>query len=90
MSAAPGPFEAHGNRAAGAALYRRRGDAPWEKLNLGLGRPLETMPYALAFSGSTLVCGLRDGRLLASDDAGDSWRPLATDGIPRVVALAAA
>lgn len=90
VSAAPGPFEAHGDRAARAALYRRRGDAPWEELDLGLGRPLETMPYGLAFSGSTLVCGLRDGRLLASEDLGETWRALDGDGIARIVQLAAA
>ena len=90
VSAAPGPFGAHGDRAARAALYRRRGDAPWEELDLGLGRPLETMPYGLAFSGSTLVCGLRDGRLLASEDLGETWRALDGDGIARIVQLAAA
>ena len=90
VSAAPGPFEAHGDRAARAALYRRRGEAPWEELDLGLGRPLETMPYGLAFSGSTLVCGLRDGRLLASEDLGETWRSLDGDGNARIVQLAAA
>ena len=90
VSAAPGPFDAHGNGPARAALYRRQGDAAWEELDLGLPRPLETMPYALAFSGSTLVAGLRDGRLLASEDAGGSWRPLEANGIGRVVAMAAA
>jgi len=90
LSAAPGPFEAHGNRPARAALYRRQGDDPWEELDLGLPRPLEAMPYALAFAAGTLVAALRDGRLLASGDAGESWQTLTTTGIPRVVALAAA
>lgn len=90
VSAAPGPFDAHGNGPARAALYRRRGDAAWEELDPGLPRPLETMPYALAFSGGTLVAGLRDGRLLASEDAGGSWRSLEANGIGRVVAMAAA
>jgi hypothetical protein len=47
------------------------------------------MPYALAFTDGTLVAALRDGRLLASADAGESWQTLKTTGIPRVVALAA-
>jgi hypothetical protein len=90
VSAAPGPFDAHGNGPARAALYRRRGDAAWEELDLGLPRPLEAMPYALAFSGGTLVAGLRDGRLLGSEDAGGTWRDLEANGIGRVVAMAAA
>jgi photosystem II stability/assembly factor-like uncharacterized protein len=90
VSAAPGPFEAHGNRPARAALYRWSHAGRWEELDLGLGRPLEAMPYALAFAGPTLVCGLRDGRLLASDDAGETWRSLGANGIPRLVAIAAA
>jgi hypothetical protein len=61
----------------------------WEELDLGLRRPLEAMPYGLAFSGETLVVALRDGRLLASDDAGDRWHSLEAE-IPRVVAIAAA
>jgi photosystem II stability/assembly factor-like uncharacterized protein len=87
VSAAPGPFEAHGTRPARAALYRWRGDGPWEELDLGLPRPLETMPYALAATGEGLVAALRDGRLFSSEDQGDSWRPLA-EGLTRVVAMA--
>jgi len=88
VSAAPGPYEAHGNRPARAALYRWTGAGSWEELDLALPRPLEAMPYGLAFSGGRLVVALRDGRLLASDDAGDSWWPLGAE-IPRVVAMAA-
>ena len=89
VSAAPGPFEAHGSRPAQAALYRWRGDGPWEELDLGLPRPLETMPYALATTEDGLVAALRDGRLFASDNQGDSWRPLEVDGLTKVVAMAA-
>ena len=84
-----GPFAAHGARPAEAALYRWRGSAPWEELDLGLERPLDTMPYALAFTDDGLVTALRDGRLFGSDDHGDSWRPLETDGLTKVVAMAA-
>jgi photosystem II stability/assembly factor-like uncharacterized protein len=89
VSAAPGPFEAHGSRPAQAALYRWRGDGPWEELDLGLPRPLDTMPYALAATRDGLVAALRDGRLFVSQERGDSWRPLAADGLQKVVALAA-
>jgi photosystem II stability/assembly factor-like uncharacterized protein len=90
VSAAPGPFHAHGSRPkAEAGLYRWRGDGPWEELDLGLPRPLETMPYALAATDDGLVAALRDGRLFISDDQGDDWRPLEAQGLAKVVAMAA-
>jgi photosystem II stability/assembly factor-like uncharacterized protein len=89
VSAAPGPFHAHGSRPAEAALYRWRGDGPWEELDLGLPRPLQTMPYALATTEDGLVAALRDGRLLLSDDQGDTWGPLEAEGLTKVVAMAA-
>jgi photosystem II stability/assembly factor-like uncharacterized protein len=89
VSASTGPFAAHGARPAEAALYRWRGSGPWEELDLGLERPLDTMPYALASTDDGLVTALRDGRLFGSDDQGDSWRPLETDGLTKVVAMAA-
>jgi hypothetical protein len=89
VSASPGPFEAHGNRAARAALYRWRGGGPWEELDLGLPRPLETMPYALTATDTRLVAGLRDGRLLESTDGGDTWQALPVSGLSALVAIAA-
>jgi photosystem II stability/assembly factor-like uncharacterized protein len=89
VSAAPGPFDAHGSRPARAALYRWRGEGPWEELDLGLPRPLEAMPYALAATSDGLVAALRDGRLFLSDDQGDSWRPLEAEGLTKVAAMAA-
>lgn len=89
VSASPGPFEAHGNRAARAALYRWRGGGPWEELDLGLPRPLDTMPYALTATDTRLVAGLRDGRLFESTDGGDSWQALDVRGLSAVVAIAA-
>ena len=89
VSAAPGPFDAHGSRPARAALYRWRGEGPWEELDLGLPRPLEAMPYALVATEEGLVAALRDGRLFQSDDQGDSWRPLEAEGLTKVVAMAA-
>jgi photosystem II stability/assembly factor-like uncharacterized protein len=91
VSAAPGPFEAHGARpSALAALYRWRGQGPWEELDLGLPRPLEAMPYALAATDEGLVAALSDGRLFQSSDQGDSWRRLEADGLTKVVAMSAA
>jgi photosystem II stability/assembly factor-like uncharacterized protein len=89
VSAAPGPFEAHGTRPARAGLYRWRGEGPWEELDLGLPRPLEAMPYALVATDDGLVAALRDGRLFASDDQGESWRPVEAEGLTKVVAMAA-
>ena len=89
ISASTGPFAAHGSRPAQAALYRWRGNGPWEELDLGLERPLETMPYALAATEDGLFAALRDGRLFRSDDEGDTWRPLESDGLTKVVAMAA-
>jgi len=90
VSASPGPFEAHGSdRPARAALYRWSDGGPWEELDLGLERPLETMPYALAATDSRLVAGLRDGRLFESEDGGDNWQPVDAPGLPAVVAIAA-
>ena len=62
---------------------------PWEELDLGLPRPLETMPYALAVTDEGLVAALQDGRLFKSADRGDSWRLLQADGLTNVVAMAA-
>jgi photosystem II stability/assembly factor-like uncharacterized protein len=88
VSASPGPYEAHGRRSARAAVYRWRGQGPWEELDLGLPRPLEEMPYALAASQDRLVAGLRDGRLLESRNGGDTWSALEVEGLGGVVAIA--
>jgi photosystem II stability/assembly factor-like uncharacterized protein len=93
-SASTGPMQAHGEGDAQARLYRKWGRGPWEPLELdGLGgvkAPLDRMPYSLAAPApGTIVCGLRDGTLFVSDDAGSSWR--ATDAqIDGIVALAIA
>ena len=50
------------------------------------------MPYALLFAGDRLFAGLRDGRLYASPDGGDTWDELRLvgDPLPSIVALAEA
>lgn len=91
VSAAPGPDRAHGGDDAQARLYRRHGDGPWEPLSFdGSTDPLARMPYALAAPApGRLVVGLRDGTVLGSDDAGETWRPLAAK-LTGLLALAAA
>jgi photosystem II stability/assembly factor-like uncharacterized protein len=92
VSASSGPFAAHGTGGnAGAVIYRKRGAEPWEPLggDEGLPRPLEYMPYALLTfrdRPGTLLAGLRDGQLLLTEDAGESWRNL-DQRLPKVLAL---
>lgn len=92
VSAAPGPFHAHGDRPADAVLYRWRGSGPWQPAGGALAAPLAVMPYALVATASELWVGMRDGRLLVGEDFGDAWRqpPLHGDPLDRIVQLAAA
>lgn len=90
VSAAPGPRQAHGDRpSAEACIYRWRGRGSWQPI-LGRNRPLESFPYALAADENRLVAGLRDGRLLVSENSGDTWREprLQGDHLESVRALA--
>lgn len=80
VSAAPGPFNAHGRRRAEAHIYRWQGEGPWERLGGGLPEPLDAMPYALAATDGTLFAGLADGRIYRSDDQGESWEALPVEG----------
>jgi photosystem II stability/assembly factor-like uncharacterized protein len=80
VSASSGPREAHGGDRANAGVYRRRGEGPWEPLGGSLARPLHDMPTALATSGPRVCVGLRSGRIVASDDHGDTWRELRVTG----------
>jgi photosystem II stability/assembly factor-like uncharacterized protein len=80
VSASTGPFAAHGRGPAEAVLYRWRGAGPWEPLDGGLPLPLESMPYALAFTDGLLAAGLADGTVYASGDRGDAWEPVRLEG----------
>jgi photosystem II stability/assembly factor-like uncharacterized protein len=77
---------------AQAVIYRKQGDASWQALGgdgTGLDRPARAMPYALLAPRGrprTLIAGLKDGNLLLTEDAGDTWRTLAT-GLPSILAL---
>lgn len=80
LSASPDARHAHGPADADAALYRWRGEGPWERLEGGLPRPLRTMPYALSSHGGRLFAGLASGEIHLSRDRGDSWQPLRISG----------
>jgi photosystem II stability/assembly factor-like uncharacterized protein len=90
VSATWGPGHAHSGRGdARAALYRKRGDAPWEALGGMGGKPLRAMPYALstlADRPNALVVGYDDGELLLTQNAGESWTTLQVR-LPGILAL---
>jgi photosystem II stability/assembly factor-like uncharacterized protein len=75
-SAAPGPFQAHGPGFSDAAIYRRRAGGPWEVLL----EDLAAFPYALCADPEkpgVLYAGFGDGKILHSQDAGESWDEIA-------------
>jgi photosystem II stability/assembly factor-like uncharacterized protein len=80
VSASSGPGAAHGGGDADAGIFRWRGDGPWEALGGSVSRPLHDMPYALATSGPRLIAGLRSGRVIVSEDHGETWREVAVSG----------
>src|SRR5256885_2663780 len=93
VSASFGARYAHrGDGEAKAILYRKWGEAPWEALgggDNGLERPLAYMPYALLAPPGrpqALIAGMQNGDLLLTDDAGETWRRLAT-GLEKLLAL---
>ncbi len=92
VSASPGPMQAHGAGSAEAHLYRRRGEGSWERLAGGLPDPIEAMPYTLSAWNGSVFAGLADGRLLRSEDRGDTWAEPAPSGarLDAIVALAPA
>jgi photosystem II stability/assembly factor-like uncharacterized protein len=92
VSASTGPFAAHRPGRAEASIYRWRDGGPWQPANQGLPEPLDDMPYAFAYVGSTLYTGLINGRLFASTESGESWQELRLTGerLTRISAIAAA
>jgi photosystem II stability/assembly factor-like uncharacterized protein len=84
VSAASGPGAAHSDTRARGRLYRWDGDA-WHPLAL----PADTMPYTLAATDASLLAGLADGRILTSDDLGESWTEQACTGPILAMATAA-
>ena len=90
VSASTGPRAAHSAGKAQAVIYRWRSNGTWQTLSGGLPQPLDSFPYALVFVGRRLYAGLGDGRLYASQDAGERWEPLRLRGeeLERVQAIA--
>lgn len=72
ISAAPGPYQAHGSGPSNSAIYRWDGAGPWQMV---LG-PLDSHVYALAARDGRLFAGQGDGTLLRSEDGGDTWTEL--------------
>ncbi len=70
LSATRGVRKAHGARPH-AWIFRATGNEPWRPL-----LEIDAMPYALIPFAYGLVAGLSDGRVLASEARGESWREL--------------
>ena len=83
VSAAPGPFDAHGSRPSNSAIYRWEGSGPWSVIE----GPFDSHVYALATGSTQVFAGLGDGTLLQSEDAGESWSEL-PERIDAITALA--
>lgn len=76
VSASTGPFAAHGDSDAEAAVFRRDGNRVWIRLD---GIPGDSMPYALCTDPALpdhLWAGLADGSVWHSPNRGDRWNPL--------------
>lgn len=76
VSASTGPYAAHGDGEAEAAVFRRDGESPWRRLD---GLPGESMPYALCTDPDLpdhLWAGLADGSIWRSPDRGGDWTSL--------------
>jgi hypothetical protein len=84
VSAAPGPFQAHGSRPSDSAVYRWGANGRWEQVE----GPLDSHVYALATAGGSLFAGLGDGTLRRSDDRGETWHDLGerVEGVTALVA----
>ncbi|MGH2581712.1 MAG: hypothetical protein ACRDFQ_02295 [Anaerolineales bacterium] len=78
-SLSPGPGKAHNPGYAEAAIFRKRGEASWEKLNGGLPDPINYMPYALLTDPQApghIVAGLANGEVWHSENEGETWNSL--------------
>jgi photosystem II stability/assembly factor-like uncharacterized protein len=85
-SAAPGPGRAHGPGFSDAAIYRRGARGRWEAVMENVA----AFPYALCADPEVpgaLYAGFGDGKILHSQDAGESWDEIAE--VPALDALVA-
>ncbi len=83
LSAGPigwsGVPQAHRDGQANAAIYRKSGGAPWERLGGGLPQPLTHMAYGLLTDRDApghVYAGLSHGEVWHTADYGDSWHKL--------------
>lgn len=83
LSAGPmgwkGTPQAHRDGEANAAIYRKAGGAPWQRLRGGLPEPLDYMAYALVTDPAgpgQLYAGLSNGDVWHTADYGDTWAKL--------------
>lgn len=70
-----GHWDGHAN----AFLFRKRGNARWERLGGGLPQPLDHMAYALVTlegAPGRVWAGLSNGVIWHTADHGDTWRQL--------------
>ena len=93
VAVAPGPRQAHGPGSAEAFVFRKVGDAPWEKLGGGLPQPLDSMPYTLAThrdAPGTVLAGLGSGDVWGTEDLGATWAkaPVTMPANTRMLAVA--
>jgi photosystem II stability/assembly factor-like uncharacterized protein len=94
VSGSPGAGHAHRSGHSESALFRKRGDAPWEQIAEGLPPAEGTMTYALATADGSFFAAPHQGDLYRSTDAGRSWAALGVawpggDERPYVQGLAA-
>jgi hypothetical protein len=78
-SVSPGPWKAHSEHNAQAAIVRSIGGAPWQHLTGGLPQPLNYMPYALFTDPGApghVYTGLSNGEVWHSTDYGNTWHQL--------------
>lgn len=91
VSVSPGPWKAHGENNAQAAIFRSTGEG-WRRLTGGLPQPLDHMPYALLTDPQApghVYAGLRNGEVWHSVDHGESWQrlPFSLKAINRALIL---
>ena len=81
LSAAPGPFQAHGLNQAESAIYRCTGDKSWQEVRDGLPGTKGVRAYAVAADPveSGVFYAATDGSIFLSSDAGASWSSLPID-----------
>lgn len=73
VSAAPSPFEAHGDQGAESTIYRRSRDGEWAEVQDGLPARAGTNAAVLTWHGGVFYAASNRG-LYRSDDDGCSWQ----------------